>query len=68
MQSLMFLDCFVEKLSKKNLWGVGSTPLGKGRVNYFSSPLSDVEASSSYSNLRLELPEGKKDLISITKS
>ena len=33
MQSLMFLACFVRKLSKKNLWGVSSTPLGKGRVN-----------------------------------
>ena len=33
MQSLMFLACFVQKLSKKNLWGVSSTPLGKGRVN-----------------------------------
>ena len=27
MQSLMFLGCFDQKLSKKNLWGVGSTPL-----------------------------------------
>ena len=25
MQSLMFLDCFVQKVSKKNLLGVGST-------------------------------------------
>ena len=36
MQSLMFLDCFVQKLSKKNFWGVSSTsaphPLGKGKV------------------------------------
>ena len=24
MQRLMFLDCFVQKLSKGNLWGVGS--------------------------------------------
>ena len=32
MQSLMFLGSFVQKLSKKNLWGVCSTPLGKGRV------------------------------------
>ena len=29
MESLMFLDCFVTKLSKKNLWGVGLTPLVK---------------------------------------
>ena len=30
----IILDCFVQNLSKKNLWGVGSTPppLGKGRV------------------------------------
>ena len=26
MPSLMFLGCFGEKLSKKNLWRVGSTP------------------------------------------
>ena len=26
MQRLMFLDCFVQKLSKKNLWGFGSIP------------------------------------------
>ena len=26
MQRLMFPDCFVQKLSKKNLWGFGSTP------------------------------------------
>ena len=32
MQSLMLLACFVQKLSKKNLWGFGSTPLSKGRV------------------------------------
>ena len=31
MQNLMFL-IFLKKLSKKNLWGVGSTPLGTGRV------------------------------------
>ena len=31
MQSLVFLPCFFQKLSKKNLWGgVCSTPLGKG--------------------------------------
>ena len=30
MQSLMFLDCFVQKLSKKNLWGGGRLdPLAK---------------------------------------
>ena len=29
MKSLMFLDSFVQKLLKKNLWGVGST---KGKV------------------------------------
>ena len=34
MQRLMFLDCFVQKVSKKNLWGVGSTlSPGKGRIN-----------------------------------
>ena len=34
MPSLVFLTYFFHKLSKKNLWGgVGSTPLGKGRVN-----------------------------------
>ena len=32
MQSLMFLGCFDQKLLKKNLWGVGLTPLGEGRV------------------------------------
>ena len=36
MQSLMFLDCFVQKLLKKNLWGrldpPPSPPLGKRRV------------------------------------
>ena len=34
MQSLMFLGCFDQKLSKKNLWRVGLTPppLGTGRV------------------------------------
>ena len=35
MQSLRFLDCFVQKLSKKNLQGVRldpPPPLGKGRV------------------------------------
>ena len=26
MQSVMVLDCFVQKLSKKNLWSVGLTP------------------------------------------
>ena len=31
MQSLMSLDCFVQKVSKKNLWGL-LDPLGKGRV------------------------------------
>ena len=29
MPSLMFLGCFDQKLSKKNFWGVGSTPLVK---------------------------------------
>ena len=35
MQSLMFPNCFVQKLSKKKLWGVGSSlpPPGKGRAN-----------------------------------
>ena len=33
MPSLMFLSCFDQKLSKKNLWGVDSTPLGKGKVS-----------------------------------
>ena len=32
MQSLMFLGCFVQKLSKKNL-GWTPSPLGKGKVN-----------------------------------
>ena len=32
MQSLMFLDCFVQKLSKKNLWGSVRPPFGKERV------------------------------------
>ena len=34
MQSLMPLACFVQKLSKKNLWGSARPPppLGKGRV------------------------------------
>ena len=38
MQSLMLLDCFVQKLLKKNLWGFGSTPplLDKGRVKTHS--------------------------------
>ena len=56
MQSLMFLACFVQKLSKKNLWGVGSIPLsGKGRVNrlncfpgLFLYPCDD-EANHEYS-------------------
>ena len=36
MQNLVFLTYLFQKLSKKNLWGVGSTPpppLGTGRVN-----------------------------------
>ena len=32
MQSLMFLDYFVQKLSKKNLWGSVPPPLAKGKV------------------------------------
>ena len=36
IKSLMFLDCFVQKLSKKNLWGSARppSPFGKGRVNH----------------------------------
>ena len=39
MQSLVFLACSSKKVSKKNLWGVGSTSpppslLGKGRVKF----------------------------------
>ena len=26
MQSVMFLDCFVQTLSKKNLWGAADPP------------------------------------------
>ena len=38
MQSLMFLDCFDQKLLKKNLWGGSARPsLGKGRVKKFES-------------------------------
>ena len=43
MKSLVFRDCFVQKLSKETLWRVGSIPppppppppppLGKGKVN-----------------------------------
>ena len=36
MQSLMFLDCFVQKLSKKTFGGSVRPPLGKGRVNVFA--------------------------------
>ena len=33
MQSLMFLACFVQKLSKTDLWALARAPLlGKGRV------------------------------------
>ena len=42
MQSLMFLACFVQKVSNKNLWGSAQPlpppPLGKGRVKMI--PLS----------------------------
>ena len=36
MQRLMFLNCFVQKLSKKTFGEVGSTqpPLEKGKVNH----------------------------------
>ena len=33
----MFLDCFDQKVSKKIIWGVGSTPLGKGRVKIIAT-------------------------------
>ena len=36
MQRLVFLTYFFQKLSKKDLWGVGSTPPGTGRVNTFT--------------------------------
>ena len=32
MQSLMFPDCFVQKLSKENLWELCSSPPDKGMV------------------------------------
>ena len=43
MQSLMFLDCFVQKLWKKNLWGVGSIPppFGKEGLIWFSKPVQE---------------------------
>ena len=41
MQSLMFLNCFGQKLSSKKIWGAGSTPpFGKGRVNKFQASRS----------------------------
>ena len=43
MQSLVFLAYFFQKLSKKNLCGVGSTPPpGKGRVNIFDNTVVNV--------------------------
>ena len=35
-----FLDCFVQKLSKEYLWGVGSAPMAREglRVRYISLP------------------------------
>ena len=33
MQSSLLVTCFSQKLSNKNVWGVGSIRLGKGRVN-----------------------------------
>ena len=44
-------NLFFQKLSKKNLWGVGSSPLGKGRVktiqdlSYMISGLSSEHIS-----------------------
>ena len=50
MQSLMFLDCFVQKLSKKNIWGGGRLdPLGKGRVN--RNKLNDLILSLTPENM-----------------
>ena len=45
MWCLMSLDCFVQKLSKKNLWGVGST-FGKGRVEVLKD-LDTVKTSTA---------------------
>ena len=42
MQSLVFLTYFFQKLSKENLWGMGSTPLpplGTGRVKSYPGEL-----------------------------
>ena len=49
MQSLMFLGCFDQKLSKKNLWGegIGSTPpFPKGRVKlyYWTTFINDFNS------------------------
>ena len=55
MQSLMFLACFVEKSSKKNLWGFGSTPFGKGRVNELRLFQSNHKTSNitNYENVEM---------------
>ena len=42
MQSLMFLGCFDQKLSKKNLWGIGPTLLGTGRVKMAQAPIKYI--------------------------
>ena len=43
MQSLMFPDCFVQTLSKKNFWGgrADPSPLDKGRVKRGKAPGPD---------------------------
>ena len=48
MLSLMFLDCFVQKLSKKNLWGFWLNlppPLGKGRVKQTDAAAANLQIS-----------------------
>ena len=45
----MFLACFAQKLSKKNLWGVGSTPLplGKGTERNYHTP-ANIEGAEHF--------------------
>ena len=45
MQSFMFLACFVQKVSKKNLWGV-RTPFGKERVKPLRAIVSEYNLQS----------------------
>ena len=54
-QSFMFLDCFVQILSKKNLGGrVSSTPfLGKGRVKAHKKLRLPIIFSVQYLNVRI---------------